>query len=167
MPVVAGADPASGKYDIVVFADGEFTTHSWRAEGKKWSPRNCRDVYRWALDDLGEVDPGTIWVEEPTMGRGGPHSTIVQALTSGAAQAALVHLGWDVRMVSVPTWKLNTVGSGNASKDDVREFVEHSWSSAWSVVEGNPDLVDAACICVYGIEIGARAGHLMDGSLSL
>jgi len=165
MPIVAGIDPASGKLDFVITNDDEILTFSWRSSGK-WSPQNTMDAHDWITTTLGHLDPGIAWIEDPVVGVN-PHSTIVQAYTSGAAQAALLHLGWDVRIVNVSTWKKQIIGSGSATKHDIGQFVEHHWPAAWGHVEGNADLIDASAICLYGLDVERRARHLVDGASCL
>lgn len=156
-------DPASGKLAVVVdHDDGRVSAHTWKAQGPKWTPEHTHSAHEWITTMLAH-DPGVMWVESPLVGKAGVRSTIVQAFTSGAAQAALLHLGWEVRLVNVSTWKKRVTGSGKASKDDVGNTVESKWAKGWAAASRDADLIDAAAICLYGREIESTGRCLMDG----
>lgn len=163
MSVIAGLDPSSSKLAVVAeYDDGRVAAHRWFSSKPRWEPENCISAFEWVTSHLSAPEHAkTIWVEEPLVGRSA-HSTIVQSLTSGAACAALLRLGWDVRMVNVSTWKKRVVGSGRADKDDIKRSVEHRWPEAWKLVEGDGDLIDAAAIALYGRGVLSRSKHLLD-----
>jgi len=157
--VIAGVDPSSKKLAVVIdHQDGRVTTHRWVAEAKKWEPTNCQSAHRWVITEFRHTEPGIVWFEEPLMGRGGVRTSVVQAFTSGAAQAAFLELGWQVRLVNVQRWKAEVVGNGHASKDDVAATVAERWPDVVGL--GDPDLNDAGGICLYGRGVLARAAEL-------
>ena len=84
------------------------------------------------------------------MGRGGVKSTMVQAFVSGAVQAVLYDLGIGVHLVPVGTWKKATVGKGNATKAEVKQWVEMKYPTLKG--EGQ-DILDAAALADYGHQV--------------
>jgi Holliday junction resolvasome RuvABC endonuclease subunit len=149
--LVAGCDPSSKKLAVVVsHPDGRVTTHVWQSTNKKWEPSSCLSASEWIRCEFARMDPGTIWIEDPVVGRAGIRSSVVQAFVSGAAQAAFQSLGWTVQMVNVQRWKAVVVGNGHASKDDIASAVTQHWPDAARITSSDGDLTDAAAIALYG-----------------
>lgn len=118
------------------------------------------------LDTYG-VDSKVAWVEAPLIGRGGAKATMVQSFVSGVIQACLIEAGYDVHLVNVQSWKKTLCGNGHASKDDVGRFLAREWPKAAKVCGDDPDLIDAAAICLYGAATTARGSKLaIAGALS-
>lgn len=169
MTPIAGCDPSSKKLAVVVdHDDHRITTHVWQSAVPKWDPTACLSASEWVLCEFGGMPAGVIWIEEPLVGRGGAHPTIVQSFISGAAQAAWGKLGWDVRLVNVSVWKRRVVGTGGANKDDIGHCVAERWPAGSRAASGDGDLIDAAAIALYGRDVHAVAAQLgMAGSSSL
>lgn len=111
----------------------------------------------------GVVATGPTWmfVENPLVGVGGPHPTIVQAQVQGLVLGLAVRLG--VRgsyPVNVQTWKKDVIGRGNASKGDVAEWLTRHHPHLAGMADGDQDLVDAACIALYGVQVLDRSERI-------
>lgn len=169
--VVIGIDPASTRLAGVVCRIGmdgrprlldaskrELTT-------KKWSPEVTPLAMEWSWDLLALArsagDP-VVYMEAPVVGRGGVRSTMVQAFTSGAVQAAF---GWEevpVHLVNVQTWKKELANGGPhpVGKDAVGAMVGEQWPEAAAAAAGDADLIDAAAIALYGCAVARRVARL-------
>jgi Holliday junction resolvasome RuvABC endonuclease subunit len=88
-----------------------------------------------------------ITIEDPM----GPHPKTIAALhrVVGACMSA----DRSMNMINVSTWKKATVGKGNASKDEVREWVAYNYG-----IERDPnqDVCDAIGIAVAAAKQNAR-----------
>jgi Holliday junction resolvasome RuvABC endonuclease subunit len=103
-------------------------------------------VKKWI--DLGyEVH---IFIEEPVVGRGGAYTTIRQAKANGAMLAGARSGGAHVEGVNNSTWKKSVCGKGNAGKPEIKNWVRDHWPYAYDLCRGDQDLLDAACILLYG-----------------
>lgn len=110
---------------------------------------------------LQECDPGWVYIEDPVVGRGGARPTILQAQVDSLIQVAAVrfaHLG--CYSVNNKTWKKAIVGNGNANKEQVAAWLATTHPVLSRVVDGDQDLVDAACVALYGKSVVERAQQL-------
>jgi Holliday junction resolvasome RuvABC endonuclease subunit len=105
---------------------------------------------------LHQVDQ--VWIEDTLIGNNRKYS-IQLTEVRGAVMAALA-LHADVRLVNVATWKLQVIGDGHASKDQVRDYIHVSHSDYAALCGSNQDLYDAACISLHGLQIRERASGL-------
>jgi hypothetical protein len=55
--------------------------------------------------------------------------------------------------VAVATWKKETVGKGNAKKEEVAAWLELNEPEMFALCGGNQNLIDAACIKIYGNKV--------------
>lgn len=58
--------------------------------------------------------------------------------------------------VPVASWKKATVGSGNASKGDVSDWLRDNHPDRHALCRGSQDLIDAACLQIYGTQVDER-----------
>lgn len=157
--MIWGIDPASKK--IAMFTDNDGLIHTEVIEVKK-SDRNLelmslRNHMEYVLKY--DKDP-VIYVEEPVLaGARNIRSTILIAQTVGM----VLCLNARVRVVPVSSWKKATVGKGNATKEDVtewlrREYPEYARSCRDTQQRESQDLRDAAAIFLYGrsMEVSTR-----------
>lgn len=93
-----------------------------------------------------------VYMEEPLVGVGGVHSTIVQAQVGGAVMAAAANIGTRLELVNVGSWKKQVVGNGKAKKPEVAAWLEENWKKAYNLAAGDQDLIDAAAINRYGYQ---------------
>ena len=164
---VVGVDPSSRKLAIAI-DDGIKRFEIVQA------PRSLTDRgqiihhlyqgFQAVADQLGEMH---IFLEAPVVGRGGAHSTIVQAQA-----ATVVHLIGVTSSSSVlhevnnKRWKKVVVGSGNADKAQIRAWLTERESDWATLAADDQDLVDAACILLYGQHLLERGELLLAGGLS-
>jgi Holliday junction resolvasome RuvABC endonuclease subunit len=100
------------------------------------------------------------FIEEPLSGRG-IRASLHIAQTCGALLYVLGDMGeQEVHLVPVKTWKKHVVGNGNASKDACGDFLKSSYSDYHAACGTNLDLIDAACLAVYGARVVGRSRDL-------
>lgn len=151
--MIWGCDPASKK--IAMFTeDGPGNIHSELITVKK-SNRNdeLMELRRQLMFTLSRDPNPTIYCEEPVVaGARNIRSTILVAETVGMILALNAH----VRVVPVSSWKKATVGKGNATKDEVTEWLRREHPDYASNCHESQDLTDAAAIFIYGrgLEVG-------------
>lgn len=106
---------------------------------------------------IGLDENPIVFCEEPVLaGRRNIRSTILIAETVGM----VLSMHAPVYLVPVSSWKKGTVGKGNATKDDVAEWLRKEHPDLSSMCGSDQDLVDAACICLYGSAISNRSVDL-------
>lgn len=120
------------------------------------------EVSRWAyqLGLFHEVD--SVWIEDVLIGNNRKYS-LQLAETKGAMLSSLSGLrygGTDIRMVDVQTWKKQVVGSGHASKEDIKNYIHVTHPAYAPLCGDDQDKYDATCIGLYGRLIHDRAAHL-------
>lgn len=110
--------------------EGERLAHIW-----------CR-VVQFAGEHRHEFLPDVVWVEQPT----GTYPNPGLMYATGVIQAALqAVLGVPVWTIPTGTWKKNTLGYGNASKEQVA-----AWVQAQGGDFSSQDEADAFCIAAAG-----------------
>lgn len=151
---VIGIDPSSRKLAAVFSVIGnephvEYTTEKLPQD----KPTACLEAYEWVhrlvKAQAARSDTVYVAIELPVFGRGGPGSTIPQAQINGALLAGAQAAGGHVLMVNNARAKKETVGKGNASKDDIRQWVKVAWPSLYSEIKDDQDLCDSVMIYVY------------------
>lgn len=153
--VVVGVDPSSRKLAAIiggVQADVSAVTYEIKALPQD-KPHACLIAYQWA-EALVTDQPGRevyVAVELPVFGRGGPGSTIPQAQINGALLAGVTAAGGEVLLVNNARAKKQIVGKGNASKEEIRQWVEREWPGLFTVIGEDQDLCDATMIWQYGV----------------
>jgi Holliday junction resolvasome RuvABC endonuclease subunit len=110
---------------------------------------------------LHEAD--SVWVEDVLVGNNHKYS-LALAETKGAVLAGLAQLrlarGTDVRTVPVGTWKREVVGSGNATKERVQNYIRETHPAYAPLCGDDQDLYDASCVGLYGHLVLERASQL-------
>jgi Holliday junction resolvasome RuvABC endonuclease subunit len=156
--LIAGIDLGVRKISVVYLKDDIImgTTHSEVYSGFTRSEELAK-VVDVALED-SHAD--YYFIEEPLVGRSTRVSLQV-AQVAGALIYALGHRGErEVHLVSVKAWKKSVVGNGNASKAVVSDWLREHHPVYHARCGSNQDLIDAACIAVYGSELIGRAKRL-------
>jgi hypothetical protein len=162
---VVGFDLSSRKLAMVSISDGEFAKEVWEV------PKAMKDrgeILSHFVEPLssffrGESEGRKLWVfvEQPLVGRGGAHATIVQAQVQGLVLAFAVVCGAaGVYPVNVQTWKKVVVGNGRADKGAVRGWLAEHHPVLSGMAGDDQDLVDAACIALYGCGVIAHGDQL-------
>jgi len=102
--------------------------------------------------------PLWVFVEHPLVGRAGAHATIVQAQVQGIVLGLALRYGAaGAYEVNVKTWKKAIVGNGNADKDKVAQWVRDHQPALAALAGDDQDLLDAACIALYGRQVIERS----------
>jgi len=161
MRTIWGIDPASKK--IAMFTGSKSGLDLIQAELAE-VPRSNRNDELMALRSklefvIGPDGDHVIFCEEPVVaGARNLRSTILVAETVGMILA----LNARVHLVPVSSWKKGTVGKGNATKDEVSEWLrrEHPQYAGYcrdTKWRESQDLRDAAAIYLYGrsLDIGS------------
>ncbi len=163
---VMGIDPSSRKIAAIGHTDdlGWFS-QTWSVPTKV--KERCVvlhefvEPYAQFVSSLVVHGPVWVFVENPVVGRGGPHATIVQAQVQGLIMGLSMDSGAQaVYPVNVQTWKKAIVGKGNASKPDVAAWLGAHRPALADMAGDDQDLVDAACIALYGIDVIQRGEQL-------
>jgi Holliday junction resolvasome RuvABC endonuclease subunit len=113
--------------------------------------------YDWFTDQ-------TVYIEAPVLaGARNIQSTIKVAMSFGVV---LTHVGaWrPVVEVAVSTWKKQTVGNGNATKDQVKDWLRAQHPEKSLQTMGDQNLADATCIALYGLH-HQRVGDAITGEM--
>ena len=149
MTTIWGVDPAS-KSLALVGHNGLLTSVRKitvpRSE-RSTELRRMRDEFEQAMSlDSHNV----IFVEEPVVGRTrNLRTTILIAETVGM----VLSYSRFVYLAPVASWKVKTVGRGDANKEDVRFWLKTHHETYHRLCEDDGDLVDAAAICLYGQQV--------------
>ena len=144
-----GIDCGGSKIAVVTVTDEQVTDFGvWEADpdahrGVQLYEMGKHLTHRWYTKSrLHDV-----WVEAPLVaGVKNLQSSLKVAQSTGVVQAAL----YNVRQVAVSSWKKHTVGSGNADKNGVREWVQENHPQVYALLGHSQDLIDAYCIARYG-----------------
>lgn len=140
-----GIDLGANKLAIVDLENEFFVVYQRRKP--RGRGQDLLEMRRWleAQTYIGERDA---FVEAPVLaGVRNIQSTIKIAQTSGLVQSVLAR----THETAVSSWKKGTVGSGNATKTQVRDWLDATYPEIAWMCRGNQDLYDAACIALYGV----------------
>lgn len=103
-----------------------------------------------------------IWVEEAIIGNNRKYS-IQLAQMQGAVLYALTdcyHLyGARIESIDNKVWKKLIVGNGNATKNQIRDYIHVTHPSYALLCGDQQDCYDAACIALAGIKLGQTASE--------
>lgn len=104
-----------------------------------------------------------VWIEDTIIGNNRKYS-IGLAETKGAVMSDLSQLrhqqGLDVRLVDNKVWKKEVLGHGNASKVEVRDYIQDTHPDYAPLCGEDEDLYDACAIGLYGDLVLDRARDL-------
>ena len=151
--LVVGMDTASNRFHCV--ASNGMCGQCGPLEGKDWKSTDDRrhKLYKDAQTFFAFLPNGShIFCEEPISAGKSGKTTVQLGLAAGAIWAA--HLEFDLfwYWVSISAWKSAVVGNGNASKEQIQEFLR---KGGFEYTE--QDSYDAHCIRRYGeIELEAQ-----------
>lgn len=157
---IVGIDPAVRALNL--FFSGGVVLHTQRIFSKKEAKNRGEeiasirnDLNYWLTElskDFGQL---TVFIEEPVLaGVRNIRTTIQIAETVGA----VLSVRFPTYLVPVPSWKKDTIGKGNASKDQIRDWLTAEHPRYAALCGGSQDLVDAACICLYGQSVVGSLG---------
>jgi Holliday junction resolvasome RuvABC endonuclease subunit len=101
-----------------------------------------------------------VFIEEPVVGQGGPHATVVQAFINSAYQIVTQQLSLPCLLVNNQAWKARVAGNGHASKGDIAQAAARDWVVTYPGLAAIPgisdgtarqDLLDAAGVAIHGL----------------
>jgi hypothetical protein len=91
---------------------------------------------------------GPSFIEEPPLAGSRNLQTFLHlAQVSGVVSAA----ARPSTLVPVSSWKLGTIGRGNATKDQVADWLRARHASWYALCGGDQNSIDATCIGLYGL----------------
>lgn len=102
----------------------------------------------------------TVFVEEPPLAGSRNVRTALQL--AQVLGAILSGVGIEAYPVPVSSWKKGTVGSGNATKEDVSDWLSEQHPGYSASCGDDQNLIDATCIALYGQQLLYRARVLGD-----
>jgi Holliday junction resolvasome RuvABC endonuclease subunit len=103
------------------------------------------------------VDGEAVFIEEPVVaGVRNLRTSLQLAQTAGALMSRTTGMA---DFVPVSSWKIGTVGRGNADKTSVSEWLSMSNPAYFELCGGDQNRVDATCIALWAIS----SGVLVDG----
>ena len=156
MEVVLGIDPASTRIAYVALAEDDSYLAGANKKLGKSGGEACAAAWKYMSDVVATIygqwpdSSVSAFIESPVVGGGGVRSTMVQCFTSGAIQGLLHERGIQSQVANVSSWKKHVVGKGNATKDEVAEYLRRGWPAIYREAGGNQDIYDAACIAFFG-----------------
>lgn len=155
--IIFGVDPSSVKLAVVVGdGTGSPELHTQKLpSGAANRPAACAAAYDFGRSLIDRY-PGVtrVGIEAPVKARGGLNGMLPQVYVSGAFQAALGRCAATVELITVPVWKKNIVGYGDASKDEIGEFVRINYPKVFAQCVTpadtmDQDLLDAYCLYLH------------------
>ena len=152
--MIVGLDTAANRLHAVL--DNDATWSVGPLKGKDWDkvPDDRRaELTKQAKRFFESLPPGTHVFCEDNIALRNPKTNILLAKTTGAVWQAAQDFDLFWHWVPISTWKMEVVGNGNASKEDVKTHAE--LLGFYNDVE---DFNDAFCIRQYGAQRLAKAG---------
>ena len=106
-------------------------------------------------------DPDHVFIEKPIIGNNRKYSMQISETCGGIlAMMGPYSLGVKTVMVDNKTWKRELILNGNASKDDVRNYITEVHPAYAAFCGDDQDAYDACCVALYGVTILERAQDL-------
>jgi Holliday junction resolvasome RuvABC endonuclease subunit len=159
---IVGIDLGVHKIALYCITVGEMEAWAYEA------PHPHRDLQLLELGSMAHDfallhGADTVWIEDVIIGNNRKYSIglaqVLGAVLSDLGQVRL-HNGLDIRTVDNKTWKKTLLGNGNASKEQIRDYIHGSHPVYAPLCGDDQDLYDACCIALYGRLILDRAAHL-------
>lgn len=157
-------DLSSYSVAMVHLGDGvrtlKFEVPTKYRKGRAYVASTLHDQAKWFLDEVG---PAAVFIEEPVVA--GARNLRSSLLIAQVCGAVLVAAGMErvVRLTPVSSWKKETVGNGNAGKQDVRDWLDAAHPQVAAVCGHDQDLYDATCVALHGQGLLRRSDVLRSG----
>lgn len=165
--IVLGIDPSSYKIAVVATndTDVDYNLHVVHLS-KARKPLACTQAFNFidALMDTYSDGEVLAYLEAPVLGRGGARATIPQSMIDGAIITAFALRNVPVVLVNNKKWKKVVCLNGNSNKLMIASTVKQIWPKLYEEVDGDQDLLDAACINRYGVSLAAIATRVAKSS---
>lgn len=167
MTVVIGIDPKTDGFDAFLTMDGEplraYTARAGEGIPTRLIPESgvVAAVYaetvtmmHVVLDSAAAGDNIYVFVEAPLVaGARNIRTSLKMAMAVGAIVSGVTRYTFRCYLVPVSKWKMATIGTGNASKDQVALWLNQVHPTYAGLCGVSQDLIDAACIARYGLGI--------------
>lgn len=163
--IIAGLDLGVRKVAMFVMdtETKEMSCEEWEAPAYLSRPEQLKHLsdYVFLSIEYGRVQE--VWIEDTLIGNNIKYSLALTEV-KGALMCDLVGLIWAGRIsrietVNVGMWKKTVVGRGNATKQEVREFLVGQDARYAEICGDSQDRYDAAAICLCGAIIEERAAN--------
>jgi hypothetical protein len=156
--VIAGIDIGVRSFALVGWAGPEDEPLQYFHDRDKGRSRSeeLLDLVNTLNDLVCEGD--VLFVEEPPMA--GARNIRTFAALNQVVGAILSANTAQKYLVPVDSWKKATVGKGGVGKDVVGEWLRVHHPGIWAECAGNQNLMDAACLALYGHGLVRGAGDL-------
>lgn len=153
--LVWGADLGIRSLHLVGFDQltNRYQTHSVVVPKMSSRSAELRELTNAAIELVGN---DRIFAEEPPLA--GSRNIRTALALSQVAGAVLSRVGAVVYLVPVSAWKKQVVGKGNATKDEVADWVKHHHHTLFEMCEGDQNKLDAVCLMLYGTQTLHLAG---------
>lgn len=150
-----GVDPQSTRLAAVAFDGVDTFDVIYKHKMPAGEVERCAEAYRWGYELVQKYENPRVFIETPFIGSFRSATTIGLGRINGALAAAFVNGGADVTLVNNRAWKREVIGSGNAKKSDIMQFVVDNYEQVVVQIRRAPatvrqDIADSACIAVYG-----------------
>jgi len=160
-----GIDLGVRKLAVATFTDGDagfslYHTNVFEAEENVSRHTQLRSIGMFAQSSVHGYQTDCVFVESVIVGNNHKYS-IGLAQTLGAVLASILP-GVRVELVDNKVWKRDVVGNGNATKDQISNYIDVTHPAYAPLCEGEhkQDRYDAVCIGLYGIVVLDRARSL-------
>lgn len=161
-----GVDLSSYSIAMVVLEDSKpYESYKVTVETKYRKDRAlvAHLLYTAALRLVTMSHPDAIFIEEPVVaGARNLRSSLLIAQVCGVMLVA-AGMGRVVKLTPVSSWKVETVGHGNADKDAIRRWLDHVHPAIAKECGLDQDLYDASCVALYGQGLLGRGDAVRSG----
>ena len=145
---IVGLDADSKKIAIVCFNNNQLLYHELLISHSKDAKQRLYDLIMLFERQIKAIKPQIVYIEEAIFIQNFKTSRAI-AEVIGNIKVVLSKYKIDYETVPVNSWKKAIIGKGNASKDEVREFILNKYPD----LEGcEQDIFDATAICLFGVE---------------
>ena len=129
--------------------------------------RELREIGYWMHDVILGTSADYVFIESIIVGNNHKYS-LQLAQTLGAVLSRLPNSAIDseigcptqLHLVDNKTWKKRLLSNGNATKDQIRDYIDTAHPAYALLCEGDQDRYDACCIGLYGLDVLAQSTEL-------
>lgn len=158
MSTVIGVDLGIRKIAWSLWKDDILVKTGAFESGHGMRQHQLHDIAGYIAYHVREEKPDSVWIEDTLIGNNRKYS-IALSQTMGAVLSHLSHK--NIYLVNVSTWKKKVVGSGNAAKNTVQNYMWQRDSAYAELCARDQDRFDAACIGWYGVLIERQVAEGM------
>ena len=161
MKKILGIDADSKKIALVCLREnGDRDSHmSLISDKKADNVQRLVDLISLFEKWVEIIKPDKVYIEESIFIQNYLTSRSISEVI-GNIKLVLAKAKIDFKMVPVTTWKKNAVGKGNASKEEVKQFIVKKYPDFG---EESQDICDATAIALFGVKEESK-DKLMDNT---